>query len=168
MVYHSSHNIDPIRDWVPSSPDRCRTLEIVTKRWIGTPYAINQQVRGAGADCVTFVASYLDEIAGEELQNVPLHCLRPSLETSQELLIELIRAYDCMHTTQGIVTAGDILVVFVKQRPIHAAVAAIQPWQIIHCVQELGVVQTTLPPGWHSMTRIYRPTRWVHMPEGEE
>jgi hypothetical protein len=51
-------------------------LDAELKSWLGTPYAIGQQCKGVGVDCVRFVGAILDFMAGSV---TPLDMLPPDV-----------------------------------------------------------------------------------------
>lgn len=41
---------------------------VVARSWVGTPYVLGGRIKGAGADCASFIAEYLIEIGATERQ----------------------------------------------------------------------------------------------------
>jgi cell wall-associated NlpC family hydrolase len=88
-------------------------LERVLLSWEGTPYMVGQQAKGAGVDCVRFVAGVLDELRGRATpvatlpNDAALHN-RAGAVAAMRRILELQRPW--VPVEDGTVEPGDVLV----------------------------------------------------------
>lgn len=112
-------------------------LERILDSWDGTPYAIGQQMKGAGVDCVRFVAAVLDELYGYKrlpVQDLPHDVALHQRETAIAAMRLIMKLYEPNEPVlDEILEPGDILVMAPpKGGPGHAMIVGARENEIWH------------------------------------
>ncbi|MGE3795918.1 MAG: hypothetical protein AB7I38_18610 [Dehalococcoidia bacterium] len=139
-------------------------VEGVLASWDGTPYMPGQWRKGAGADCVRFVARALEELFGVERRPIPnlpqdssWHNTRLVVTATQEIVrvygpAELLRRPAALQPGDIVVTAPST-----AGGPGHVGMVGGLPGRLWHAMPGAGVRFTGLRILGHRFLRAYRP-----------
>lgn len=106
------------------------------KEWIGTPWRHNQNLKGAGVDCVRFLHSIATEY-GIELAPMPRQYRRNVVDDS---IFEYMRSH-FLEIELADAQIGDILVFRFDNVPHHVGlVASLNPLSVVHASASNKVV----------------------------
>jgi NlpC/P60 family putative phage cell wall peptidase len=121
------------------------------RRWIGTPYAHQASVPGAGADCLGLLRGVWRAVIGPEPCAVPPYTPDWAEAPRDEALLRACRAWLIEKPASGAVP-GDVLLFRMRAGSIAkhlAIVAATGPGaSIIHAYTGHGVVESPLSAPW--------------------
>jgi hypothetical protein len=134
--------------------DKAQAIIVEAKTWLGTPYHPNAMMKGAGADCATFIAAVCMNL--RLIPEIQIPKLRASyfLTTGNPLYLETVIQF-CDEIQEGDVCPGDLVM---YKRPrwsifTHAAIVVDWPYAVLHAVQKHGVIMTHGVQGeflaWH-------------------
>jgi cell wall-associated NlpC family hydrolase len=117
--------------WRPIAPEPTAALARALARWDGTPYVPGAQARGAGVDCVRFVAAVLDELRRRvtPIETLPNDAALHAPGPARAAMLRLRRAYGpsaLVHDDS--LEPGDVVVTGVEGGgPGHALIAGDRP-----------------------------------------
>lgn len=97
---------------------RIRDLWKATEAWRATPFAINQCVRGAGVDCVRFVAEVLVECGHLKGYEFPVYTLDGGSHKPSSTVVEWL-SHQRFCLTVSEISSGDVLVFTVGRGVSH-------------------------------------------------
>jgi NlpC/P60 family putative phage cell wall peptidase len=116
--------------------------------WLGTPYAHQASLRGAGTDCLGLVRGVWREVMGAEPERAPPYCAGWAEAGAGEALAEAasrhLRSVPCTEFEMG-----DVLLF--RWRPHlpakHAGIASSKS-TMIHAQEQAEVMEIALSPWW--------------------
>jgi hypothetical protein len=124
--------------------------------WVGTPFADNQHVRGAGVDCAWIVADSVGSAVGRKII-VPYYPMQWCLHSLEERYLDGLIADGFVEISGGAagvtpyradrfleapIGVGDVVVSRLRERVYcHGGVIVEWPTKIVHCAQRHGVAQ---------------------------
>lgn len=137
------------------------------RSWIGTPYHKKGRVKGAGADCFTFIAEVMVSCGIFDRDDLPAYQDDWFFHQSEEVYLKLLYRH-CAKTLEGISYAstqtlpGNIVVMKTTNSKVfnHGGIVVAWP-SIIHCIYD-GVSETNISrdPMWaYHRIQIFDP--WV-------
>jgi NlpC/P60 family putative phage cell wall peptidase len=116
--------------------------------WIGTPYAHQASIRGAGCDCLGLVRGVWREVMGEEPQPMPAYSPDWAEAGLEETLIGAARRH-LVEVPVEVFDAGDVLI-FRWRRHLpakHAGIATART-SMIHAQEGAAVCEVPLSRWW--------------------
>ena len=118
------------------------------RAWIGTPYAHQASLRGAGADCLGLVRGVWRSVVGAEPERAPAYTPDWAEALGEETLLAAARRH-LREIAIGEACAGDVLLfrMGLGAPAKHAAIVS-APDRIIHAYWGRAVCETRLVPWW--------------------
>lgn len=149
---------NPARSWAIQ-----QKIGDVLSGWRGTPYVSGQQTKGEGADCIRYLAAFVDEMYGHKrcpTERLPQDYSMHTRAGAISVMRQILRIYPEMKKVHGeTLEPGDVVVVGpAKGGPSHCMIVGSKQNTMWHAVQSAGVCQT----GWGLMRdyqkvfRVYR------------
>ncbi|RMD47083.1 MAG: peptidase [Alphaproteobacteria bacterium] len=119
------------------------------RRWLGTPYAHQASVRGAGCDCLGLVRGLWRALVGPEPEPVPPYTPDWGEPAGEELLLAAAMRRLRPLGAGGDVRPGEILLFRIRAGRVakHLGVAS-GPARFIHAHAARGVVESSLSRPW--------------------
>jgi len=156
-------HIVPRFRWLSLEPQSARDhVNNVLTSWLNTPYAVGQQTKGSGVDCVRFVCAVLDELQGRDFREIPKLPPDASLHdraSSFRVMRMILEKYQPLENiTNGTLEPGDALVLGPPNGgPGHAMFAGVVPNTLYHATPA-GVHQCglTFSAAYCKLFRIFR------------
>jgi cell wall-associated NlpC family hydrolase len=138
---------------VASDPRRERVLD-EARSWIGTPYHDKARVKGAGVDCLTFLAE-IYAAAGiiDPVREIPFYRLDAFRHRGDETYLEGLRGFGREVPAPA---PGDVALFKMGRLFFHSAVVVDWP-QVIHADAANGVIRADAVAG--ALKRL-RPVRF--------
>jgi len=123
--------------------DKAQAIIAEGKTWLGTPYHPMARVKGAGADCATFIAEVCIALGLIPNIDIPRESAAHFLKTANPAYLETVLRF-CEEITQEDVRPGDLVMYKKPKWPIftHGAIIVEWPNAVLHAVQNHGVVMT--------------------------
>jgi NlpC/P60 family putative phage cell wall peptidase len=118
------------------------------RAWIGTPYAHQASLRGAGADCLGLVRGVWRAVVGDEPERAPAYTPDWAEALGEETLLAAARRH-LREVAIGEARAGDVLLfrMGLGAPAKHAAIVSGAD-RIIHAYWGRAVCETRLVPWW--------------------
>jgi NlpC/P60 family putative phage cell wall peptidase len=118
------------------------------RAWIGTPYAHQASLRGAGADCLGLVRGVWREVVGREPERPPAYTPDWAEALGEETLLAAARRH-LREIAIGEAREGDVLLfrMGLGAPAKHAAIVS-GPERIVHAYWGRAVCETRLVPWW--------------------
>ncbi len=118
------------------------------RAWMGTPYAHQASLRGAGCDCLGLVRGLWRDVVGPEPLPVPPYSPDWCEVGGREVLIEAL-GQAMTPCTIGSAPPGALLVFRMRRRAVakHCGVLS-AAGRMIHARERLGVIEEALTPFW--------------------
>jgi NlpC/P60 family putative phage cell wall peptidase len=118
------------------------------RAWIGTPYAHQASLRGAGADCLGLVRGVWREVVGREPERPPAYTPDWAEALGEETLLAAARRH-LREIAIGEAREGDVLLfrMGIGAPAKHAAIVS-GPERIVHAYWGRAVCETRLVPWW--------------------
>lgn len=118
------------------------------RAWIGTPYAHQASLRGAGADCLGLVRGVWREVVGDEPERTPSYTPDWAEALGEETLLAAARRH-LREVAIGDTRDGDVLLfrMALGAPAKHAAIVS-GPERIVHAYWGRAVCETRLVPWW--------------------
>jgi NlpC/P60 family putative phage cell wall peptidase len=118
------------------------------RMWIGTPYAHQASLRGAGADCLGLVRGVWRAVVGDEPERAPAYTPDWAEALGEETLLAAARRH-LREIAPGEARAGDVLLfrMGLGAPAKHAAIVSGAD-RIIHAYWGRAVCETRLVPWW--------------------
>jgi cell wall-associated NlpC family hydrolase len=135
--------------------ERQRIIEIALT-WMGTPYHHQAAVRGAGCDCITFIAEVFEEAGIVTDIKLPPYAMQWHLHHSEELYLDHIKKY-CGQVYEPI--PADIVLYRFGRTASHGAIY-IAEGKIIHSAMGQGVTFENSDGMKARLHGYFRPKRW--------
>ncbi|HGG06647.1 MAG TPA: peptidase [Aliiroseovarius sp.] len=119
--------------------------------WIGTPYAHQASVRGAGTDCLGLLRGVWREVLGQEPVRVPAYTRDWSEPGRDEVLWKAARRY-LIEKPLGTYVAGDVVLFRMRSGSVAKHLGIIgqggKAPSFVHAYSGHGVVESPLTPPW--------------------
>ncbi|WP_045389189.1 NlpC/P60 family protein [Falsirhodobacter sp. alg1] len=123
---------------------------MAARRWIGTPYVHQADVRGAGTDCLGLLRGVWREVLGQEPETVPAYTADWSEPSGDEVLM---RAADrwLLRQSGGEPGSGDVLLFRMRSSGVAKHLGIVSgPGRFIHAYTGHGVTESPLSAPWQS------------------
>lgn len=122
------------------------------RRWIGTPYVHQGDVRGAGTDCLGLIRGVWRGVVGAEPEAVPPYTMDWSEPSGEEVLLAAARRW-LVPLPAGAPAAGDVLLFRMREGRVakHLGLCSGEG-RFIHAYTGHGVTESPLSTPW--MRRI--------------
>lgn len=142
-------------------------IQKILSEWEGTPYAAGWQAKGAGVDCVRFVAGVLDELQGHhtELERLPQDASFHNKELCIRGMRGFLSRYPHTKVESTMLQPGDVIVAGPRGGgPGHAILAGVRSlWHCdSSCVSPTGFTQREQDTFiFHSVYRVANREAWL-------
>jgi cell wall-associated NlpC family hydrolase len=126
-----------------SQVDNAQAIIAEGKTWLGTPYHYGARIKGAGADCATFIAQVCITLGLIPDIDIPRESAAHFLKTANPIYLETVLRF-CTEITEAEIQPGDLVMYKKPKWPIftHGAIVVDWPNAVLHAVQKHGVVMT--------------------------
>ena len=123
-----------------------------TLKWLGTPYRHQASLCQVGCDCLGLVRGVWRTVCATPLEPLPAYSRHPGLNRNDRRLEQAAKRYLIELRNSGGVARfepGSVLLfcLFGRKAPSHCAIA-MPDMTMIHAQERLGVISTTISPGW--------------------
>jgi cell wall-associated NlpC family hydrolase len=123
--------------------DKSQAIIAEGKTWMGTPYHPCARIKGAGADCATFIAQVCINLGLIPNFDIPQESAASILKDGNAIYLETVLRF-CEEITEAEVQPGDLVMYKKPKWKIftHGAIIVDWPEAVLHAVQKHGVVMT--------------------------
>ncbi|WP_128253819.1 NlpC/P60 family protein [Falsirhodobacter deserti] len=123
-------------------------IVIEARRWIGTPYVHQGDVRGAGTDCLGLIRGVWRSIAGAEPEPVPAYTMDWSEPSGDDVLMRAAHRW-LVRRPDGQPEAGDVLLFRMRAGGVakHLGIFSGEG-RFIHAYTGHGVTESPLSAPW--------------------
>lgn len=131
--------------------DHYSTDDVVAtaRSWIGTPYAHQQMVKGAGCDCLGLLMGVFREVHGRLPEKPPPYSREWAESSGRELLIEAAKRNLRPAIAKGVYNPGDVIIFRMRRSsPAKHCGIVSGPDEFIHAMEGHGVVASPFSPWW--------------------